>query len=47
MRWAGHVTRMERRRMHTGYWQELQSERDQKEDLDICGKIILKWILDR
>jgi hypothetical protein len=26
MRWAGHVARMERRRMHVGYWWENQKE---------------------
>jgi hypothetical protein len=28
IRWAGHVTRMGRRGMHTGYWWESQQERD-------------------
>jgi hypothetical protein len=28
MRWAGHVARMGRRGIHTGYWWESQKERD-------------------
>jgi hypothetical protein len=28
MRWAGHVARMGRRKMHTGYWWKNQKERD-------------------
>jgi hypothetical protein len=27
MRWAGHVTRVWKRRMHIGYWWENQKER--------------------
>jgi hypothetical protein len=36
-----------RRGMHIGYWWESQKERDHKEDLDVGGRIILKWILDK
>jgi hypothetical protein len=28
IRWAGHVARMGRRRMHKAYWQESQKERN-------------------
>jgi hypothetical protein len=28
MRWAGHVARMGRRRMHIGFWWESQKKRD-------------------
>jgi hypothetical protein len=28
MKWAGHVARMEQRRMRMGYWWESQKERD-------------------
>jgi hypothetical protein len=28
MRWAGHVARMGKRKMHIGYWYESQRERD-------------------
>jgi hypothetical protein len=27
-RWEGHVARLGRRRMHVGYWWEIQKERD-------------------
>jgi hypothetical protein len=47
MRWAGHIAHMGRRRMHVRFWWEGQKERDHQEDMDVGGKIILKWILDR
>jgi hypothetical protein len=28
MRWVGHVTRMRRNEMHTGFWWESQKEKD-------------------
>jgi hypothetical protein len=28
MRWAGHAARMGRRRMHMGFWWEIQKEKD-------------------
>jgi hypothetical protein len=37
MKWAGHVARMERSGMHTGFWWE-----SQKEDLNVEGNIILQ-----
>jgi hypothetical protein len=46
-RWAGHVAQMGRRGIHIGFWWESQKKRDHKEDLDISGRIILKWILGR
>jgi hypothetical protein len=54
MRWVGHVARMgrrRRRRMHVGYWWEIQNERDHWEnqdhweDQDLGGWKILKCIL--
>jgi hypothetical protein len=42
MRWAGHVSRMGRRRMHRRFWWESQKETDDWEDPDIGGRIILK-----
>jgi hypothetical protein len=47
MRWAGHVARMGRRGMHIGYWWEIQKEKDHREDQDVGGWTILKWILER
>jgi hypothetical protein len=37
---------MGRRGMHVGYWWESQKERDRKENHDVGGWILLKWILD-
>jgi hypothetical protein len=33
--------------MHRGFWWERQKERDHQEDLDIGGRLILRWILER
>jgi hypothetical protein len=33
--------------MHIGFWWESQKERDHKENLDVAGRIILKWIQER
>jgi hypothetical protein len=30
-----------------GIWWESQKEKDDKEDLDVDGRIILRWILER
>jgi hypothetical protein len=35
-----------RREMHIGLW-ENRRERDHYEDLDVGGRIILEWILER
>jgi hypothetical protein len=45
MRWVGHVAQWGRRGMCIGCWLERQSERDRKEDQDVGGWIILRWIL--
>jgi hypothetical protein len=34
------------RGMLTGFWKEIQKERDHKEDLHVGGRIILKLILE-
>jgi hypothetical protein len=33
--------------MHIGFWWDSQKERRHYEDLDVGGKIILKWTLER
>jgi hypothetical protein len=30
--------------MHIGFWWESQKERDQQEDLEVGGRIVLRWI---
>jgi hypothetical protein len=47
MRLAGHIARLDRGRMFIGYWWESQKEREYKEEKDLCGWIILRWILER
>jgi hypothetical protein len=42
MSWAGHVARMGRRGMYTGYWWESQKERDHYEDQNVGGWTMLK-----
>jgi hypothetical protein len=42
IRWAGHVTRMERGGMHVRFWWEIQEEIDHYEDLDVGRRIILR-----
>jgi len=41
MRWAGHVARVGRGEVHTGFWWENPKERDHLEDPGIVGRIIL------
>jgi hypothetical protein len=33
--------------MHTGFCCESQKELDQWEDLDVDGRIVLKWIMEK
>jgi hypothetical protein len=33
--------------MHVGFWWESQKERDHYEDLELGGRIKLRWILER
>jgi hypothetical protein len=47
MRWAGHTARMGRPGIHIGFEWEIQKARDQLEDLDVGGRIILKWMLEK
>jgi hypothetical protein len=44
--WAGYVAACWKSGMYTGFWRS-QKKRDRFEDIDIGGKIILKWILER
>jgi hypothetical protein len=47
MRFAGYVARMGRRGMHVGFWWGSQKERENQEDLDVGGRIILKCTLEK
>jgi hypothetical protein len=47
MRWAGHVARMERREVFTGFWLGSPKTRDHWEDLGVGGSITLRWTLGR
>jgi hypothetical protein len=33
--------------MHIWYWWESHKKKDHKEDLDVSGRIILRWILEK
>jgi len=44
MRWAGHVARMVRVEVRTGFWWETPRERDHLEYSGVDGSMILKWI---
>jgi hypothetical protein len=45
MTWAGHVAQMGIGGTCIGCWWESQRERDHHEDLNISGRLILRWIL--
>jgi hypothetical protein len=47
MRWAGHVARMGRGEVHTGFWWEDLREKDHLEVPSVDGRIILKWIYEK
>jgi hypothetical protein len=47
MRWAGHVARMGRGEVSTGFWLGGPKGRDHWEDLGIGGRIALRWTLGR
>jgi hypothetical protein len=46
-RWAGHVARMGRGEVHTGFWCGELKEGDHLEDAGVDGRIILKWIFKK
>jgi hypothetical protein len=47
MRWAGHVARMGRGEVHTGFWWGDLREGDHLEDPGVDERIILKWIFKK
>ena len=47
MRWAGHVARMGRGEVHTGFWWGNLRVRDHVEDPGVDGRVILKCIFKR
>jgi len=44
IRWTGHVARMGRGEVYTGFWWVNLREKDHLEDTGIDGRIILRWI---
>jgi hypothetical protein len=44
MRWAGNVAQMGRGEVFTGFWWGNLRERDDWQDPDVDGVIILRWI---
>jgi hypothetical protein len=47
MRWAGHVARMGKGELFTGFWLGGPKVRDHWEDLGVGGRITLRWTLGR
>jgi hypothetical protein len=47
MRWPGHVARMGKGEVFTGFWLGGPKVRDHWEELGVCGRITLKWTLGR
>jgi hypothetical protein len=52
MRWTGFIARIGmrrriRRRMDMGFWCESQKEKDRYEELNVDGRIILKFTLEK
>jgi hypothetical protein len=47
MRWVGHVARMTRREVFTGFWFGGPKVREYWEDLGVGGRITLRWTLGR
>jgi hypothetical protein len=46
-KWAGHVARMGRGKVFTGFWLGGPKAEDHWEDLDVGGRIALKLTLGR
>jgi hypothetical protein len=47
MGWAGHVARMGKREVHTGFWWGVLREGNHLGDRGVNGRMILKWILKK
>jgi hypothetical protein len=47
MKWAGHVARMGKGEVFTGFWLGGPKARDHWEDLGVGGRITLRWTLGR
>jgi hypothetical protein len=47
MRWAGHIARMRKREVHTGFWWGDLKEGDHLGDRSVDGRIILNWIFKK
>jgi len=47
MRWAGHVARVGRVEVYTGFWWVSLMERDLLKDLGVDGKILFKWMFKK
>jgi hypothetical protein len=47
MRWAGHVARMWENRNVCRILMGSQKEREHYEDLDVGGRVILKWTVEK
>jgi hypothetical protein len=47
MKWVGHVARMGRGEVFTGFWLGGPKVRDHWEDLGVGGRITLRWTLRR
>jgi len=47
MKWTGHLARMGRGEMCTGFWWGNVRERDHLGDPGVDGKIILKWVFTK
>jgi hypothetical protein len=47
MRWAGHVARMGKSQVHTGFWWGDLREGDHLGGSGVDGRIVLKWIFKK
>jgi hypothetical protein len=47
MIWARNEPYTGGREMYVGFWWESQKERNHYEDLDVDGRMIIRWILEK